>query len=74
MGDARLLLDSQLTQLGRTLLRSGGSVSADDARRTAEHQYRQFDQARKLARYREADEAIAALAREAKDLPKTPRR
>lgn len=74
MEDARSLLDRQLGQLGRALLRSGGSVSAEDARLTAEHHYEQFDQARKLARHREADEGIAALAREAKNLPKTPRR
>lgn len=74
MDDARALLDGQLQQLGRAILRHGGSVGADDARRKAEHEYEQFDQARKVARRQEADEGIAALAREAKSLPKSPRR
>lgn len=74
MDDARSLLDRQLSQLGRAVLRGGGSVSAGDAKRMAEHNYQQFDHARKLARQSEADENIAALAREAKSLPKTPRR
>jgi hypothetical protein len=74
MDDARNLLDRQLGQLGRTVLRGGGSVSADDSRRAAEREYEHFDHARKIARQREADERIASLAREAKSLPKTPRR
>lgn len=74
MADARTLLDSQLRQLGRAVLRHGGSVGAEDARRKAEHEYERFDQARKIALRREADEGIATLAREAKSLPKSPRR
>jgi hypothetical protein len=74
MQDAQSLLDQQLRQLGRTVLRSGGSVKASDAKRIAEAQYEKFDQQRKLERHREADERITALAKEAKKLPKTPRR
>lgn len=74
MEDARLLLDSQLSHLGRPVLRTGGSVGAEDARRIAERHYEQFDHARRLARQREADEQISALANEAKSLPKKPRR
>ncbi|MCX7360389.1 MAG: virulence RhuM family protein [Alphaproteobacteria bacterium] len=74
MQDAQTLLDQQLRQLGRTVLRSGGSVKASDAKRIAEGQYEKFDRQRKLERHREADERIAALAKEAKDLPKPPRR
>jgi hypothetical protein len=74
MQDAQTLLDQQLRQLGRGILRSGGSVKASDAKRMAETQYGRFDQKRKLDRHRESDERIAALAREAKSLPKTPRR
>lgn len=74
MDDARSLLDRQLSQLGRAVLRGGGLVSAEDARHIAESHYDQFDKARKLARQREVDERIAALAREAKNLPKTARR
>lgn len=74
MQDAQDLLDQQLKNLGRTVLRSGGSVKASDAKRKAEGQYEKFDQRRKLERQQEADERIATLAREAKKLPKTPRR
>lgn len=74
MQDAQNLLDQQLRQLGRTVLRGGGSVKASDAKRVAEAQYEKFDRQRKLERHREADERIAALAKEAKKLPKTPRR
>lgn len=74
MQDAQTLLDQQLRQLGRTVLRTGGRVSASDAKKIAEKQYGKFDKQRKLERQQEADERIAALAKEAKKLPKTPRR
>lgn len=74
MQDAQALLDRQLDQLGRTVLRSGGSVKTAEARRIAEAQYETFDRQRKLERHREAEERIAALAKELKDLPKPPRR
>jgi hypothetical protein len=74
MQDARALLDQQLEQLGRVVLRSGGSVKASDSKRLAEAEYDQFDQQRRLARHRQADEDIAALAKVAKDLPKSGRR
>lgn len=74
MQDARTLLDRQLQQLGRTLLRSGGSVPASEARRHAESEYEAFDQQRRLERQRDADEAIATLASEAGLLPKGSRR
>ncbi len=73
MQDAQTLLDQQLHQLGRAVLRSGGSVKASDAKRIAEAQYEKFDDQRKLERQKEAEERIAALAKEAKKLPKTPR-
>jgi hypothetical protein len=72
--DDQALLDRQLDQLGRPVLRSGGAVRAADARLVAEAQYEKFDQERKLARHLEADERIAALAKAAKALPKTTRR
>lgn len=74
MQDAQLLLDRQLGSLGRSLLRTGGTIKASDAKRIAEAEYEKFDQARKLERQRQADEHIAALAKEAKGLPKTPKR
>lgn len=74
MEDARKLLDRQLVQLGRTVLRGGGSVKATDAKRLAETEYGRFDRQRKLERQREADEHIRALANEARKLPKSSRR
>lgn len=74
MEDAQSLLDRQLESLGRSLLRTGGKIKASDAKRIAEVEYEKFDQARKIERQRQADEYIAALAKEAKSLPKTPKR
>lgn len=74
MQDAQTLLDAQLGHLGRTVLRSGGSMKASEAKRIAEAQYEKFDRQRKLERHREVDERIAALAKEAKNLPKPPRK
>lgn len=73
MQDARNLLDQQLRSLNRSVLSRGGSVAGPDAKRHAERQYAVFDARRKEARQQEADEGIAALAREAKALPKKPR-
>ena len=70
MDDARSLLDGQLQQLGRAVLRTGGSVKASDAKRAAESEYEKFDRRRKLDRQREADEHISELVKEAKNLPK----
>lgn len=72
MEDARQLLDRQLQQLGRAVLRGGGSVSADQAKTRAETQYLEFDRRRKLERRHEADAQLAELAAEAKRLPKRP--
>jgi len=74
MDDARQLLDRQLAGLGRTVLRDGGSVGADAARRMAEGQYARFVDTQKQLEYRAADERIDALAREARNLPSKPRR
>jgi hypothetical protein len=74
MEEARQLLDRQLQNLGRAVLRSGGSVGAEEAKARAEAQYEEFDRCRKLERRREADAQIAELAAEAKRLPKPPRR
>ncbi|MAZ83778.1 MAG: DNA-binding protein [Hoeflea sp.] len=74
MQDAQELLDRQLDQLGRTVLRSGGNVSAADAQKVADTEYEKFNAQRKLGRHREADERIAALAKEAKNLPRGPKR
>ena len=72
MQDAQNLLERQLQQLGRTVLRTGGTVKTSEARRLAEEQYERFDRSRKLKRQQEADDAISALAHEARNLPNTP--
>ena len=74
MQDARNLLDQQLRQLGRTVRRAGGSVKSSAAKLVAKSHYKKVDQRRKLERQREADERIAALAKEAKKLPKNKHR
>ncbi len=74
MQDAKNLLDQQLHQLGRVLLKDGGRIKSADARRIAEEQYKKFDTQRRAERQREADERIAALAEEAKRLPRAPRK
>lgn len=70
MADARELLDKQLKQLGRSVLISGGKVSSEEAKRTAEAEYDKFDEQRRAERRQEADDAISALAQETKKLPK----
>lgn len=70
MQDARDLLDRQLDQLGRSVLKSGGSVKAAEAKRIAEVEYEKFNQRRRSDRRLEADQHIAALAEVAKKLPK----
>ena len=63
-------MDQQPNQLGRVVLKSGGTVKASDAKRFAEDQYAKFDQHGKVLRHREADEQIAELARQARNLPR----
>ena len=74
MADAAALLDKQLRDLGRTVLQGGGSVSASDARLAAEREYRLFSERRTLERRKQADAQIAALAQDAKAMPRTPRK
>jgi hypothetical protein len=73
MADARTLLDQQLANLNRNVLRHGGQVRMADAKLRAERAYEEFSAARKLARQQEADVAIQKLAGEAKSLPAKPR-
>ncbi len=74
MQDAQNLLDQQLKQLGRAVLRAGGRVKASDANQFAEEEYEKFNRQRKIERQQKAYEGINALAKEAKNLPKRPRR
>ncbi|MGC4024390.1 MAG: RhuM family protein [Mesorhizobium sp.] len=73
MQDAQDLMDKQLQQLGRAILRNGGRTSASKARAIAEAEFERFDEQRKLERHQKADEGIAALAKEAKALPRARR-
>lgn len=73
MQDAQSLLDTQLSGLGRSVLKTGGTVKASNAKRLAEAEYEKYDQRRKLDRHTSADNEVAALAEEARKLPKTPR-
>lgn len=70
MADARNLLDQQLKQLGRPILRAGGSILAEDAQAHAKAQYRLFDERRRLERKQQADGELAALRAQAKKLPR----
>ncbi len=61
MQEADVLLDAQLTNLGRSVLHHGGSVAMTDARRHAEREYTKFKAAQKTLRQTQADEAIASI-------------
>lgn len=73
MKDAEHLLEQQLRQLGRIVLRGGGTVKAAEAKKLAETEYAKFDSQRKIERQKAADADISALAKVAKSLPRTPR-
>lgn len=61
MSEASRLLESQLKQLGRVVLKDGGRVAMTSAKTHAEREYSKFDATRKAARHAEADRAIAAI-------------
>ncbi|MCW0181780.1 MAG: virulence RhuM family protein [Zavarzinia sp.] len=73
MADATRLLERQLSQLGRAVLTSGGSIGMDTAKAHAEKQYEIFDAKRKAERHAEADRAIRVLREADKSLPKARR-
>lgn len=73
MADATRLLERQLSQLGRAVLTSGGSIGMDTAKAHAEKQYEIFDAKRKAERHTEADRAMRALREADKSLPKARR-
>ncbi len=70
MTEAAALLDNQLANLGRGVLRSGGRVSMTVARQHAETQYDTFKAAQKAVRHAQAEQAIDQLKRDQKTLPK----
>lgn len=61
MTEASELLDRQLANLGRVVLRSGGSVAMTDATRHAEREYGKFKAAQKRLRHEQADRDIAEI-------------
>jgi hypothetical protein len=72
MSDARNLLDQQLANLNRSVLRHGGRIKMEDAKAKAEREYDRFDAARKLQRHQEAEALIKQLKEEEKTLPWRP--
>ena len=74
MQDAADLLDNQLKNLGRSVLTSGGTINAKQAKLKADLEYGKFDEQRKNAQFAEADANIAVLAKEIRKLPKRPKR
>jgi hypothetical protein len=70
MAEATALLDKQLGDLGRLLLRHGGSVAMTDAKSHAEREYDKFRDAQRALRHAEADKAIADIKAKQKALPR----
>ncbi len=71
MAEARALLDTQLKNLGRSVLTFAGKVSHDDAMLVVETEYQKFDYIRREYRKVEADREIAQLMNTAAGLPKS---
>ena len=61
MREASELLDGQLQNLGRSVLRSGGRVAMKDAKSHAEHEYEKFKAQRTALRHQEADRVISEI-------------
>ncbi len=68
MAEATALLDKNLADLGRGVLRHGGSVSMRDAKAHAEREYEAYNAGRKLVRHKEADQAIEEIKLTLKNL------
>jgi len=73
MAEAEQLLDRQLAQLHRQVLRHGGSVKMTEAKKHAEREYEKFKARQKRLMQAEADRAIADLKRAQKTLPQAKR-
>lgn len=61
MAEAASLLDHQLANLGRNVLRHGGRVAMADAKSHAGREYEKFKIKLAAQRHKEADQAIAAI-------------
>lgn len=70
MAQASEFLDRHIGNLGRVVLRSGGSVSMNDATRHAEQEYEKFKAAQKQIRHEQADREIAEIKAAQKALGK----
>jgi hypothetical protein len=62
MAEASALLDRQLRNLNRSILRHGGRVSHSDAETHAKREYKKFDSIRRAERAAERQEELARLA------------
>lgn len=74
MSEASALLDQQLRQLNRSLLRGGGTVKHSTAEAHAKAQYKHFDTARKIQRRAEVAAQLAELKAAQQALPKAQRK
>jgi hypothetical protein len=70
MAEASTLLDSQLKNLARAVLRHGGAVAHQQAEEHAKAEYLKFDRFRREFRKLEADKELAELRRTTQALPK----
>ena len=70
MVEAGNLLDKQLKDLGRSVLRSGGRVSMKDAKAHAEREYDKFKSKIKALHHKAADKLISEIKIAQKELPK----
>jgi len=73
MSQAEALLDAQLRNLNRAVLRNGGRVSKDDADAYAIAQYAHFDAKRKEAKKLAADKLLSEIKSTESGLPKPKR-
>lgn len=68
MRDVEQKLEEQLSNLGRSVLQGGGSVSKSHADAHASDEYSKFKAAQKQLRHQQADTDIAALAKQVKGI------
>jgi hypothetical protein len=71
MREADVLLDQQLRNLHRNVLRHGGNIKHSTAERIAKAAYAKFDMARRKLRSETVAQELAELKAAMKDLPKT---
>ena len=72
MREASELLDGQLQNLGRSVLRSGGRVAMKDAKYHAEREYGKFKAEQRALRHEEADRVISEIKATQKSIKSKP--